>query len=342
MRGTQLARQWKIIRIMESRNTGILATDLSTELDVPLRTLYRDLETIQEAGFPVYSEQSGKNSYWKLLETFKKEFPVPLTATELMALHMSRDLLTVLEGTVFHDSIETLFAKIKTLLSPQTLEYLENISGTIGMKFGACKNLAQCKDAVEAISEAVAKRNRISILYRAVSTGREDFRKVDPYQVSVMNGGFYLIGHCHLRDSIRTFAVDRIRNYLILDETYEIPKTFDIDDYLQSAFHIMTGDPKRVKIVFDSGAAHVISERIWHPTQEIRDRNDGSVELTLSVPINYEIISWILGFGSKARVLQPESLRKRIAEELQRAADNYYAATKISIAHTKKSSARLS
>jgi predicted DNA-binding transcriptional regulator YafY len=57
MRGTQLARQWKTIRMMESRKTGISAMDLAVELEVPLRTVYRDLDAIQEAGFPLYTEQ---------------------------------------------------------------------------------------------------------------------------------------------------------------------------------------------------------------------------------------------------------------------------------------------
>ena len=62
--------------------------DLAVELDVPFQANGdRDLDAIQEAGFPLYTEQTGKNSYWKLLDTFKKDFPLPLTATELMSLH---------------------------------------------------------------------------------------------------------------------------------------------------------------------------------------------------------------------------------------------------------------
>ena len=51
MRGTQMVRQWKIIRLMETHRSGISGNDLATELDIPLRTVYRDLEAIQEAGF---------------------------------------------------------------------------------------------------------------------------------------------------------------------------------------------------------------------------------------------------------------------------------------------------
>ena len=66
MRGTQLARQCKIIRILESRKTGITINDLASQLDVPVRSVYRDLEAIQEAGFPLYSERDGKSSVWKM------------------------------------------------------------------------------------------------------------------------------------------------------------------------------------------------------------------------------------------------------------------------------------
>lgn len=342
MRGTQLARQWKIIKLIESRKRGISGTELSNELEVPLRTLYRDLEAIQEAGFPLYTYREGKNSYWKILDTFKKDFPIPMTLTELMALHMSRDLLTVFQGTIFHDSIESLFSKVKTALSPETLRYLENISGRLKISIGPAKNFSGSKDVIRTLSEATAKRRRVEIRYRAISTGHETKRKVDPYQVWVMNGGFYLIGLCHLRNSIRTFAMDRIKSFSILDETFHYPKDFNLEDYLQTAFHVMRGDPERIKVRFRAVAAHVVRERIWHPTQEVRDLGEGAVEISLEVPINYEIVSWILGFGSAAEVLQPISLRRRISEELRKAAARYKEPLAPSRAYTKKIPAHLS
>ena len=74
MRGNQIARQWKIIRLMETRKQGLSGTDLARELDVPLRTVYRELDAIHEAGFPLYPDKDGKNSVWKMLDTFKNGF----------------------------------------------------------------------------------------------------------------------------------------------------------------------------------------------------------------------------------------------------------------------------
>ncbi|MGO9120692.1 MAG: helix-turn-helix transcriptional regulator [Desulfomonilaceae bacterium] len=342
MRGTQLARQWKIIKLIELRTKGITVIELANELEVPQRTVYRDLEAIQEAGFPLYTDREGKNSYWKILDTFKKDFPVPMTLTELMALHMSRDLLTVFKGTIFHESIESLFNKVKSALSPDTLRYLENISGRLSVSIGPAKNFSNSKEVIKTLSEATAKRKRVEILYRAISAGRDTRRKVDPYQVWVMNGGFYLIGLCHLRNSIRTFAMDRIKSFKILDESFHFPKNFNLEEYLQTAFHVMRGDPEKITLRFSPGAAHVVRERIWHPTQEVRELEDGGVQVSLNVPINYEIVSWILGFGSAAEVVQPASLRRRIAEELQRASMRYLDSQPTTKAYTKKIHAQLS
>jgi len=342
VRGTQLARQWKIIRILEIRKRGITGAELAIELEVPLRTVYRDLDAIQEAGFPVYNEKVGKQSYWKLLDSFRKDFPIPLTATELMALHMSRDLLSIFEGTVFRESIESLFKKVKAVLSPETLRYLENISGKIGVKFGSSKDLSKCKEAIQGISDATAKKRRVEIIYKAVSTGRETARKVDPYHVWAMDGGFYLVGFCHLRHAIRTFAMDRIKSFRLLEQSFSFPKDFKLEDYLQTAFHVMRGEPKKVTVIFSPKAAHVVRERIWHPSQELRELTDGGIELSLEVPINYEIISWILGFGSAAEVVQPNSLRKRIVEELHHSISQYQRLFSTTEPFTKKIPARLS
>lgn len=183
MRGDQLIRQWKIIRVLESRKTGITSAELAAELEVPLRTVYRDLDALSDAGFPLYTERVGKNSYWYIMDTFKKKLPLPLTVTELMALHMSRDLLSIFEGTIFHESIESLLDKMKTVLSRETLRYLENISGKLSIRFAAYKDMKSCKEALKGISEATAKKRRVEISYRAVSTGQETLRKIDPYQV---------------------------------------------------------------------------------------------------------------------------------------------------------------
>jgi len=323
MRGTQLARQWKIIRILESRKTGITINELAGQVDIPVRSVYRDLEAIQEAGFPLYTERDGKSSVWKMLDTFRKDFPLPVTATELMALHMSCDVLSVFEGTVFQESIDSLFGKVKASLGPEHLRYVEGLSGTIKVNFGPGRTLDGYKETVKCLSDAATNMKSIEIIYRAASTARVSHRKVDPYQVLAMNGGFYLIGVCHARKGIRTFAMDRIQKFSVLDEAFKKPTDFDLEEYLKAAFRLMTGEPRKSTMRVPPETAYVIRQRLWHPSQQLQELVDGGIEISLEVPINYEIISWILGFGPAAEVVQPVELRNRMAADLQKAASQY-------------------
>ena len=136
MRGDQMSRQWRIIKLIEAHANGIGAAELAKEVEVPIRTLYRDLEAIQRGGFPIFVEKRGKFSYWKMVDTFKKLLPLPLTPTELMALHTSRDLLKVFNGTIFQESIESLFEKVRTLLQPDKLNFADDVSSTLKIDFG--------------------------------------------------------------------------------------------------------------------------------------------------------------------------------------------------------------
>ncbi len=163
---------------------------------------------------------------------------------------MSRDLLSIFQGTIFHESIESLFQKVKAALAPEALQFLENISGKLKISLGPAKNLSGIKEAIKSLSEATAKKTRVEILYRAVSTGLETKRKVDPYQVWVMNGAFYLIGFCHIRHAVRTFAMDRIMGFAVLRETFHFPQNFKLEEYLETVFHVMRGEPTKVRVRF--------------------------------------------------------------------------------------------
>jgi predicted DNA-binding transcriptional regulator YafY len=74
---------------------------------------------------------------------------------------------------------------------------------------------------------------------------------------------------------------------------------------------------QKVTVLFREDAARLVRGRMWHPTQEIQEENDGSLAVSLNVPIDPDVISWILGFGSGAFVLEPASLRQRIMDELE-------------------------
>ena len=124
-RGDQLGRQWKIMQTLISSKLGRSASDLARDLDCHPRTVYRYLEALHLAGFSIYTERVEGKNIWSLLETVKHHIPIPLSITELMALHFSSGMLKVFEGTVFHDSLESFFAKVKATLPPGSVDFNE-------------------------------------------------------------------------------------------------------------------------------------------------------------------------------------------------------------------------
>lgn len=316
-RGEQLGRQWKLIQTLLSAHTGKSATTLARELAYHPRTVYRDLEALQLAGFPLYTERVDGRSLWSCLETFKNQIPIPLNFAELMALYFSRDMLKILKNTVFYDSLESFFQKVKATLPPEYINYLGQIETTLRVGQKPYKEYGRFQETLNALSEAVLHRKYVSIDYFAMSRKKKSRRKVAPYKIWFFDGAFYLIAHCTLRHDIRLFAIDRIQSFKVGDENFQIPDDFSSEDFMHSSFGVFVGKPTTVKIRFAAYIAGYIRERVWHATQEIESLSNGDIILKVTVAGTDEIKFWVLSWGAGATVLKPESLRNEIKNEAE-------------------------
>jgi predicted DNA-binding transcriptional regulator YafY len=316
-RSDQLGRQWKIIQTMLASRTGISVSDLAQDMGCHPRTVYRDLEALQAAGFPFYNEQSGKTSRWSLMDSAKRQIPIPLDLTELMALYFSRDMMKVLKNTIFYDSLETLFQKIKSTLPSEYITYLNRIEKSLVVNPKPYKPYGEYRETIDRVNEAVLQNRCIRIDYFSMHRKEKVTRTVAPYKIWFFDGSFYIIGYCRLRKDVRIFALDRIRNIETTGDSFEIPDTFDMETFMKSSFGVFHGEPVEVKVRFRADIAGYITEKIWHDSQTIEHEKDGSILFTAEVAGTNEIKFWILNWGSKAEVLAPESLREEIRAEAE-------------------------
>jgi len=314
-RGEQLGRQWIILQLLISSTTGKSVSDLAGQTNCHPRTVYRDLEALQLAGFPIYDEKQNGKSMWFVLDSGKK-ITMPLSLPELMALYFGRDLLNVLKNTVFHDSLKSLFSKIKTNLPEGYLAFLEQFEKNLKVGQQPYKHHAELNETLSTINKAIEKRKCIDISYFVISRKKNTRRRVAPYNIWYSNGTFYIIGHCMMRKTRRTFACDRIKTIDITDEAFIIPDNFNIDDYVQSSFGVFHGETTKVKIWFAPEAAEYIKEKKWHESQEIFEQKDGSILFKAEVAGIHDIKIWIMSWGAKAKVIEPESLKKEIRSEI--------------------------
>jgi len=298
--------------------------ELAEDLGCVRRTIYRDLDALMFAGFPVVSEKRQGRVYYRFLETFRLG-DVPFTPDEILALAFGEDLLRTLEGTVFHDSIRSALAKIRAGLGPDLGEYLARLGASFRVLPGPHKNYARFRDVIQTLNDAVLERTTVHISYRTGRTGAVSARRLDPFRVWYRSGGLYVVGLDHKSGEVRTFAVDRIRKIEREAGRFEVPASFDFDDYIGASFGVIAEPATRVTIRFGKDWATYVGERTWHPSQKLESTDDGGLILHMEVGGIQELRSWVLSFGSGAVVVAPDSLREEVMRELSQASARYAA-----------------
>lgn len=324
-RGDQLSRQWRIIHALIASPHGKSAAELSEALDCHSRTVYRDLEALQMAGFPLYTEQEGGKTRWSLIDAQRHQMPLPLDLTELMALYFSRNMLKVLEGTALFDALSSLFDKVKATLPPAYIDYLEALSRRLAVGPRAHKPYRRFKETLEQVQAAVQSQHHLQLSYWSMHRQSMTQRRVAPYTVWFHDDTFYLIGHCDLRRAVRLFAVDRIERLEVLQSRFEPPADFDAQAFMQGSFGVFQGEPVEVRIRFEPSVAGYIRERIWHPTQTLTPAPDGGLIFDAEVAGLDEIKFWVLRWGAAATVLAPDTLRAAVRREAQQMLERYAA-----------------
>lgn len=322
-RGDQLSRQWRIIQSLMAASRGKSAAALAKALGCHSRTVYRDLEALQLAGFPLYTEKSEGRTLWSILEGGRHQMPIPLNLTELMALYFSRKMLKILEDSAIHDSLVSLFEKVKATLPSEYVSYLEEMENSLEVGIKAHKTYRHFQETLAAVHEAVRRQCHIDIDYFTMSRNASTARRVAPYKVWFYDETFYLIGYCNLRKGIRLFAIERIERIALTENRFKIPDGFDAETFMQASFGVFQGETVKVRIRFSSQAAGYVKEKIWHPSQTLTPEPDGSIVFSAEVAGIEEIKIWIMKWGAAAQVLEPEKLRREIAKEARKMLDFY-------------------
>ncbi len=194
-----------------------------------------------------------------------------------MALYFSSDMLKMLKNTLFYDSLESLFKKIKATLPPEYMTYLQQLESGLKVDLKPTKDYSQFRKIIDQINEAILNRQHVHITYFAMSRKKTSRRVVAPYKLWFFDGTFYMLGFCHLRQDVRLFAVDRIRKMVLTGTTFEAPQDFVLENLLRHSFGAFLGEPVQVVVHFSPKVAGYIDEKIWHESQVVEEQKDGSL-----------------------------------------------------------------
>ena len=321
-RNAEVIRQWSILKELEA-SRRVTIDDLAERTGVTTRTIRRDLEALQTAGFPLYDEAHDGRKYWILEQkAFRRLDDTGFTLAELSALYFSRTLVECLSGTPFERDVRSAFDKLSAALTPGMKQFLDRMPLVMQAKAEPGAQAAAPRTAeVARLVEATMQHRRVTMRYHSFSSNREKTYTLEPYRLIFGQGGLYVIGMVPEYGGLRTFAVDRIEQISLTEERFE-PLELP-DDAFAHSLGVNQGTPDRVEIEFAPKIARYIRERVWHPSQAIADSADGSLRITLNVVNDWALKSWILGFGGHARVVAPATLAAEISQELDAARGNY-------------------
>ncbi|MBX3300710.1 MAG: WYL domain-containing transcriptional regulator [Nitrospira sp.] len=323
-RNDQAVRQLTVLKKLESSRHGLTLEQLAEGLDPSAtrhpRTLRRDLDAIESAGYPLLTERVDGRTRWKLLDGIRSTPALRLSPTELMALTLSRRLIAPLEGTALHASLQSALNKAAAVLPPEGLALVHQLEGTFSVGLGPHKRYKRHREIVERVTRAITDKKRIQVRYESASRGRTTRREVDPYRLWYASGGLYLIGYCHLRNEPRMFAVERIKSVTATDLPYQIPLHFDFDAFVEDSLTVMRGPRIEVELQFDKATAAWVKDRVWHPSQQLQRLPGGKLRMTLTVADSRELVGWVLSFGSGVQVINPETLRHAVQQEARKIA----------------------
>jgi proteasome accessory factor B len=304
MRGDQITRVLKLVHLLKGR--GRTLQQLRAELGVTKRTIQRDIQVLEQTGFPVSSEHRARSIYWKLAYDPVTEASLDLTHEERMALYFSRGLLKPLVGTPFFDAIESALAKIGSAISAPGHSLLKRLDSPVGIAAFGMKDFSRSRDVIAALTRAIQHHFTVTLAHATLQHRNSVEYRLDPYRLQYHQGGLYLIAFDHAKEVIRTFAVERIRSVSITRSRFTPPSAETLDEMQSTAFQLIYGEPQLVRIRFSPEQAPYISERQWHPSQRLETAPDGSVILSLTVASLWEVNRWLYGWGQDAVILNTE------------------------------------
>jgi predicted DNA-binding transcriptional regulator YafY len=327
-RNAEIIRQWTILREIErARTIGVTIDELASLCGVTTRTIRRDLQALEEAGFPLFDDRAGDDgrTRWQINGQAFRGLAAGLTISELCALYFSRTLLESLSGTPFRDDVERAFEKLASALTPHMRQFLDQLPRVIAMKAdpsGPSADDGQRQHIVARALEATLHLRQATIVYYSKSSERTKTYLIHPYRLAYAQGALYLLAYVPEYEEVRTFAADRIREISLLEDRFtpleELP-----DTAFPHSLGVHSGPPQPVEIDFQPSVADYVRARQWHASQRVSDVAGGGVRLHLDVCIDRALQSWILSFGPFARVVSPPRLAEDIAQQIEDARAQY-------------------
>ena len=314
-----------ILRKMDSREK-CTPLSLAEHFKVTGRTILRDIEVLNSAGFSVVFDKEANSYRFTDLDYSLRDLEI--NKEELVVLLFGKQLIGSL-GRPFEKAYQSLLKKVRTDSGKKTKDTLKKIEekSLFWIDIDPVEGFDGIEKQYNAINEAMNRKEEIEILYKAMNSQEETRRVVAPYGLFFHEGLWYTIGYCELREEPRVFALDCIKEFRLTGKPYTIPDDFNIDKYFEPGWSMLRyGEPVEVVLRFEEYYARWIKRRKWHPTQAIEENHDGSIIFKVTLQGTREFKWWTYHWIPYCKIISPPELRDEVIREMKGMLDVYKSA----------------
>lgn len=293
---------------------------LAEQIGVTPKTVQRDISFMQrDLGLPLaYDPLRHGYAYEGPVTDFP---PLKVSAEDIVSLFLARKALEPLQGSPLEATLRDSFRRLSS-----------SLAGEVSFRWSDLDEVFSARDSgvvpadvalFEKVSRAILETRELRFDYRKIDGERWEARRLQPYHLAEFDGGWYVIGHDPDRKARRTFALQRMRKVRPAAARFLRPADFSLGDHLGGSFGVWhnpadRGRRQRIRLRFDGWAARLVSERRWHPSQQLEWQGKGRDRLVMTLELCSfeEIRRWILSWGNQVEVLSPPRLRREIRDLL--------------------------
>lgn len=289
----------------------VKAQELANRFEVSLRTIYRDIRTLEASGVPIYSE-AGVG--YALMDGYRLP-PVMFTREEAGSFIAAEKLMQKFTDAALGNHYASAMYKLKAVLRNDDKDWVSSIESNVVMQSSEKLFNDKSPNTLAALFESIAEKMQVILSYEAIQADGITVRNIEPVGVFHDNNNWYMLGYCHLRKDYRQFRADRIHGI----EKTEIPFSIEhnaLETYLNKDKNVPTS---KIRILVDKKiAGYLTNDRKYYGFVSEK-KIDDKIEMTFMSCDSMEGFSrWYLMFGDYAAILEPESLKTKILELLER------------------------
>ena len=317
-------RFYKIDQLLQNR-PAVPIREFLDSLGVSLATFKRDLEYMRDRlNAPIVWDRDANGYRFEQAKGAGARYELPglwFNPSEAQALLTLEHLIESMEPSLLGPHLQPLKTRLTALLSTGD-HSIDEVRRRIRLiPFGTRPHEPK---HFSLVASAVLARQRVKIEYFNRTRNESTERVVSPQRIVYYRANWYLDAWCHLRNDIRSFAVDAIRAAEPVDARAKDVPEARLDEVLASGYGIFSGEKVQwASLRFTPERARYVAQEEWHPKQRTRWLADGSYQLEVPYASEKELAMDILKHGAEVEVMAPKALREEIAARLRDAAARY-------------------